>query len=105
MRAAMHCGYIPRSEWIDPKWEDKQNAPGGEGFADWAKECDICPGYVVRQPAVIEVCEAHGAAKAGFPSRKPAQCVVEGVVELNRSVDAYSAFLHRKAQKEREAKG
>lgn len=39
----MHCGYMPRTEWHDPMI----------GVPD-DYESDICPGWLVRQPAVRE---------------------------------------------------
>lgn len=39
----MHCGYMPRSEWRNPQ----VGVP-----ADYAGE--YCPGWLARQPAVID---------------------------------------------------
>jgi hypothetical protein len=59
----MHCGYIPREQW-----------PPGRGevpvsFAGAPYQSDLCPGWVVRQPAVIEAAQAYAALEAGVLDR------------------------------------
>lgn len=58
-RSIMHCGYMPRDQW----------QPGRDGlppgFAEGVPYTpDVCPGWLVRQPAVCEAAEAHTALEA-----------------------------------------
>lgn len=57
-RATMHCGYMEASAWSG-KGVPKGVPPhfgGGKPY-----DVDVCPGWLVRQDAVIEAAEAYTA--------------------------------------------
>lgn len=56
MRRVMRCGFLPREQWAG-KWKLPVLGPDRYNL-------DVCPGWVVRQPAVIEGREAYEAMEA-----------------------------------------
>jgi hypothetical protein len=63
LRALLHCGFMPRSEWSASR-EHLPPSFGGEPYT-----LDVCPGWLVRQPAVVEGAEAAAALEAGVLDR------------------------------------
>lgn len=59
----MHCGWLPRAEWRD----GKHHLPVALGPHRYTS--DLCPGYLVRQPEVLEAGEAYEALEAGILDR------------------------------------
>lgn len=66
---------------------------------EWAEDRDgekfpnVCPGWAVRQPVVVEACQAYQAfSKQAFDSMypDPSQALCEGVIELSRAFDEYT---------------
>jgi hypothetical protein len=58
-RASMHCGWMPREQW----------APGMDGVPPLGPdkyEVDVCPGWLVRQPMVMEGAKAGQAREEGI---------------------------------------
>jgi hypothetical protein len=64
-RAAMHCGWsdIPRASW--PAKIQLPPVPGPPEPVGM----DICPGWLVRTPGVVEATEAYSAMEAGILDR------------------------------------
>lgn len=103
----MHCGWIDEREWLHAKPSDANpKVPRRIGVGidevgvEWAHENkstgavapNVCPGWAVRQPLIVEICQAYkafdkGALEALFPEIK--HCVAEGVMELSRAFDEY----------------
>lgn len=86
----MHCGYLDRSEWTG---ED----PAGH-FGDEPYNLDVCPGWIVRQPAVEELTQAYVALEKGeldtvFPD--PGNVVVEGALVCAQAMNRFQAYKHR----------
>ncbi len=52
-RREMHCGWLPPEQWLLPGNEGVHKVKGYSG--------DICPAWLVRQPAVLDVTEAYVA--------------------------------------------
>lgn len=63
VRAGMHCGFMPREKWA-PGRAALPPAFGGQPY-----EADVCPGWLVRQPAVIDGATAYTALEAGTLER------------------------------------
>lgn len=62
-RQEMHCGFMPRSAWA-------AGAPMlPPAFGPDPYDVDICPGWLVQQPAVIEGASAYSASKNGMLPR------------------------------------
>lgn len=104
----MHCGYLDEREWLTATRGDGNlqvprvigksiDVPGVE----WAHEDphtgrltpNVCPGWAVRQPFVIEACRAHkafdkGALAALYPDIS--NSLAEAVQEVSRAFDEYS---------------
>jgi hypothetical protein len=114
-RRYMHCGWLKEREWLDAPPRDPRGrlrpprvigAGLDEPGVDWG--ADVCPGWAVRQPLIIECCQAHkafdkGAMDAFFPD--VAHCVAEGVMELSRTFDEYSRQKLTAASKRNERNG
>lgn len=90
LRATYHCGYMEKKQWtaIDlPKSFD------GEVY-----NLDVCPGWVVRQPAVVEAATAYDAYEHGeftnFYPNTP-NSLVEAVQAMGRSLKTNEAFRMR----------
>ncbi len=56
-RRVLHCGFMPREQWAG-KFKLPQLGP--EKYT-----LDVCPGWLVRQPDVVEGREAYEALEAG----------------------------------------
>ena len=93
VRQSMHCGYLPEESWT-PGREGLPPAIGHEPYT-----LDVCPGWLMRQPAVIEAAQGRAALKHGvltvFHPDPPAV-----FLEAVRAMD--SAFNHQHALKFRE---
>lgn len=62
-REGMHCGWIPKERW-DPSREGVPSRIGSDTY-----DVDVCPGWLVRQPEVIEGAEAYSAMESGILDR------------------------------------
>lgn len=83
MRRAMQCGYMPDSQWTQP------SVLGHFDIAGEQYDPPICPGWMVRQEAVLEVSDAWNALERGglsamFPD--PGNSLIEGVQILDRAM-------------------
>lgn len=86
VRAAMHCGYVPRATWPPGKL---RVICGPEPYA-----ADVCPGWLVRQPIVGEATAAHAAADAGVTCNPlDLRPINQAVVILKRAVAMREAEL------------
>jgi hypothetical protein len=62
----MHCGYLPRERWT--AWTpERRGLPKVIGADPY--EVDVCPGFLVRQQAVIDGASAYSALEAGNLAR------------------------------------
>ena len=50
VRQTLHCGYLRKGLWREP---------GFVAPASWPRRGGVCPGYLVRLPAVCEVADAY----------------------------------------------
>jgi len=100
VRASWHCGWMPKEDWAPGK------ADLPEAFGNTPYDCDVCPGWLVRQPIVTEIMQAHALAKLHlFNGDEAAEVVVEGVGEASRSIEAYQAWAMAEAKRKRESNG
>ena len=91
-RADMHCGFIDERRWPMPGSVPKHF--GGEAYT-----VDVCPGWLVRQPAVVEGVEAYAAMEAGVLGRYDPI----GVRAVDQAaLAAKSAFARFEAHKQRQ---
>lgn len=81
-RAAMHCGFIPREKWRSPAILPK--AFGGIPY-----ESDTCPGWLVRQPAVVEGAKAYMKLEAGILDADRSVVVTEAALLARRAVNLH----------------
>jgi hypothetical protein len=65
VRLAMHCGFLPRREWPS----GPAALPATIGNTADPNTCDVCPGWLVRQPRVIDGATAYAALEAGTLDR------------------------------------
>lgn len=84
----MHCGYLPRSSWPPGKL---RVICGPEPYT-----ADVCPGWLVRQPAVGEANAALAAKEAGVTFNPlDLRPINQAVVALKRAVTMREAELLR----------
>lgn len=98
VREAMHCGFLPRASWREPMLP----VVLGPGPYD----CDTCPGYVVRLPALRDAAEAYEAIEAGIPEHgNPLRLRVlnQAAMAMRRSFKVYEAERARAANRRVEA--
>jgi hypothetical protein len=79
-RRMWHCG------WEDPREWD----PGPAQIPPYAKDADVCPGWLVRQQLPREIAQAyhayeHGELRTLFPD--PANVLIEGLQKLGVALD------------------
>lgn len=82
MRAGMLCGYLPESEWTASMLGEFDIS--GEPYSP-----PICPGWMIRQDAVIEIADAwhamdRGALALAYPD--PTNTLIDGVLMLDRAI-------------------
>jgi len=117
----MHCGYLADSEWQNARPGDGNatvpqfvGATGERPGAPWQsydpetneRWPNVCPGWVVRQPLIVDICRAHQAFdKGALEALEPdiANTVAEGVQELARAFAEYHrqrmTEIHRGAER------
>jgi hypothetical protein len=117
----MHCGYLDEREWLTAQRGDgnasvpaRVGATGERPGVEWQTynpETDerwpqICPGWAVRQPLIVDICRAHQAFdKGALEALEPdiANTVAEGVQELARAFAEYHRQrmmeVHRSAER------
>lgn len=83
LRRAMQCGYMPEERWTQP------TALAPFDLAGERYDAPICPGWMLRQDAVLEIADAwnaleRGALAAMFPD--PGNSLIEGVKLLDRAM-------------------
>lgn len=92
MRAARHCGFMDRDAWTPGKAE-LPPVLGGESY-----KLDVCPGWIVRQPSVVEAADAFDAYEHGeFSNFYPdtPNRLVEAVQAFARALKRHEAFMMR----------
>lgn len=72
------------------EWSEPCELPRKIGSTKY--ELNVCPGWLVRQPAVIEAAQAYAAFDKGemstfFP--EPSNALLEGVLVASQSFNAY----------------
>lgn len=88
----MHCGFMPRDSWIDVEGA----LPKTIGPDEYT--CDMCPGWLMRQPAVIDGVSAWKAReKNSLPMWDPenSQLVWECVEIFDRAMSLSLAEKQR----------
>lgn len=93
-RAEMHCGWpdVPRATW-----SAKMQLPPVPGPADYT--ADVCPGFLVRSPGVVEATEAYAAMEAGILDRydpRGSRIVTVAALAAKRAFNVYEAERQRK---------
>ena len=63
MRAEWHCGWMPESDWFGTKPAD--HWPPLPRLEEIEYRENVCPGYAVRVPAVLEASEAAAFFEKG----------------------------------------
>lgn len=92
VREAMWCGFLPREQWAPAR----QRLPvllGPERYT-----ADVCPGWLVRQPAVAEGVEAYDALEAGILERwdpRGLRVVTMAAMRARRSFKIWEAERQR----------
>lgn len=97
IRVGLHCGYVDRDAW---RWPAE--LPARIGSVDY--DCDYCPGYVARSPAVIEAASAYAAYEKGsfsdfFPDA--ASSLHEAVMVAASAFNSYEVERIKEASKKR----
>lgn len=61
-RRTWHCGFIPRARWIHPDQDAELSVrlPPGRDL-----RTNVCPGYLIQRPEVIEAARALAWSKRG----------------------------------------
>jgi len=100
----MHCGWLPREDWTPWVKPEDRGIPPALGPVRY--EADVCPGWLVRQAAVVEASEAHaafdkGAMEAFYPPDLTPNNVYEGVKAMSRSCNAFHVWQLKEAQRRR----
>lgn len=117
----MHCGYLDEREWLTAKPGDgnatvphfvgQTNERPGAIWQTYDAETDsrwpdVCPGWVARQPLIVDICRAHQAFEKGaLEALEPdiANTVAEGVQELARAFAEYHrqrmTEVHQRAER------
>lgn len=88
----MHCGYLPREEWPD-RMDGVPRMPDGEFV-------DVCPGWLVRQPAVIDgsrLWKAFDKSALAIADPEGLSVVLEMVEIYDVAIGAYRAHRLKKA--------
>lgn len=88
----MHCGFMPREQWRTPSIVPK--AFGGIPF-----ESDICPGWLVRQPAVVEGAKAYAQLEAGILDPSRSRITTEAALLMRRAVNVHALEKMRQPQR------
>jgi hypothetical protein len=92
-REAMHCGFLPQETWRPCELPPVMGARGHEVDLH---ELGVCPGWLTRQPAVLEATQAcavlrHGELRTFFPDEQNA--LLEGAMLAQQSFSLYE--LHK----------
>lgn len=124
-RREMHCGFVPRSEWVPLEWFSdaatwprggrvgvSRLLPAGVEYATRDPDScvvtpDVCPGFVAQGEfigEVVRVWEAFekGALESLFPMLGNREA--EGAMELARASNAYQAQRQEGVSRELEEK-
>lgn len=88
-RESWHCGYLPEESWRPCELPPQL---GADGDPVKLHEIGVCPGYLVRLPAVVECAQAGAALEKGelstfFPGQQAA--LLEGAM---LSVQAFNLY-------------
>lgn len=93
----MWCGWLPRETW--PEAPDLPKYP-----IDGEVQCPpVCPGWLQRQPLVVETAQAWRAFDKGclgdaFPDAP--SVLIEAVFTMDAEVSRHQADQHKQAQHE-----
>lgn len=90
MRRTWHCGYLDREEWLPSELP--------KVIGDVTYDCDVCPGWLVRQPAIAEAAEAGSAYDKGqigvvFPDAP--NLLIEAAILASRSFASHQLYRIR----------
>jgi len=106
VRASWHCGWMDESEWTHPAQLPRTVGP--VDYRAQGEAIDICPGWLVQQPAVAEAGMAYDAAEAGVLDQvypEASLALVDAVVEMRRGLERFKAEIQRRASEKRHADG
>ena len=89
VKRVYHCGWIDRATWRECQ------LPPSIGIPDYVvqvKEHGVCPGWLVRQPVIVDCCAAYAAFQKGqlesvFPHAEA--YLVEGAMLLSSIMNQY----------------
>jgi len=96
----MHCGWMPREEWAVWRTPQERGLPPAIGPVTY--DLDVCPGWLVRQPAVVEAAQAHAAYDKGsmetfFP--EAASSLLEGVQAMSQSLNRFQSWKLKESRR------
>jgi hypothetical protein len=95
-RLQMRCGFLPREEW--PAGSEKR-LPTAFASGALPYTSDVCPGWLVRQPAVIEAAQAYAALEAGILDRfdpTGLRVVTQAALEAKRAFNLHELERQKK---------
>lgn len=87
----MHCGWMDKSEWT------KKDLP--PSFGPFPYTMDVCPGWLVAQPAVIEGVHAYAARKDGCLEAFYPNCENIVLEATDIAVQAFNAYENEEVKK------
>jgi hypothetical protein len=93
-----HCGYIDESEWSE---KQLPNGIGDPRNIVSLKDVDVCPGYLVRHPAVQQAQEAGAALEKRsldiyYPELE--NVILESAMLYASVWSAYESYIMRKSK-------
>jgi len=98
-RAGLHCGWMDDEDWLP---YEGPAVLGADAHPIDLSTLQICPGWLVRQPAVVESTRAAMALQQGelstvFPGREAA--LLEGAGVVQQALNVYEAEMVKRASK------
>jgi len=99
----MHCGWIPEEEWEPWRKPEDRAIPTQIGPSPY--RLNVCPGWVVRQPAVVEAAQAYGPYEKGamaayYPPDVTANNVYEGAQAVAHSFNKFQNWKLKESRKD-----
>ena len=102
-RQGWHCGYLPREEWTGEKPNFDRpfiGRPEAKEHQVDISKLPVCPGWVVRQPAVLSAAQACAALEKGelatyYPNA--ASVLLEAALLMLSSFNMYQSAILEKA--------
>jgi hypothetical protein len=104
-RCGQHCGWVSRADWTPGRSTMLPEVMGSPAAPVRIDELDICPGFLVRQAAVIECVQAraaleHGALGQYIPESEAA--ALEGAMLATQAFNGFEVEQLKKARARRE---